>query len=146
MVQDALNRWWQPIMHFFGPPDKASVHSEKLMQWKVKMASNDDMRNQFLDTYVPKIWDLGLTLPDENLVRMTRPPANGIIPTRTGTSSKRSSTAAAPCNKERLDVRKWAGRARPLGAQGFNEPEQKKQPPRLHKDTSHGQPIIRPAA
>ena len=37
------------------------------MIWKVKMASNDDMRNQFLDSYIPKIWELGLTLPDPNL-------------------------------------------------------------------------------
>ncbi|RMG57977.1 MAG: 1,2-phenylacetyl-CoA epoxidase subunit A, partial [Bacteroidetes bacterium] len=27
MVQEALERWWQPIMHFFGPPDKQSVHT-----------------------------------------------------------------------------------------------------------------------
>jgi ring-1,2-phenylacetyl-CoA epoxidase subunit PaaA len=58
MVQEALNRWWQPIMHFFGPPDKASVHSEILMRWKVKMASNDDMRQQFFNQYVPKILEL----------------------------------------------------------------------------------------
>ncbi|HEY0272792.1 MAG TPA: 1,2-phenylacetyl-CoA epoxidase subunit PaaA, partial [Chitinophaga sp.] len=69
MLQDALNRWWQPIIHFFGPPDKESQHTEKLMQWKVKMASNDDMRNQFLDQYVPRIWELGLTLPDPALRR-----------------------------------------------------------------------------
>lgn len=57
MLQDALNRWYRPLLHFFGPSDKTSVHSEKLMKWKVKLASNDDMRNQFLDQYVPKIWN-----------------------------------------------------------------------------------------
>ncbi len=67
LVQDALNRWWPPIMHFFGPSDKISVHTETLMKWKVKMASNDDMRQKFLDEYVPKIWDLGLTVPDPKL-------------------------------------------------------------------------------
>src|SRR6185436_1257076 len=67
MLQDAMNRWYRPIIHFFGPPDKASVHSEKLMKWKVKMASNDDMRNQFLDSYIPKILEVGITLPDPNL-------------------------------------------------------------------------------
>jgi ring-1,2-phenylacetyl-CoA epoxidase subunit PaaA len=30
MVQDALNRWWKPVIHFFGPPDSESVHSEVL--------------------------------------------------------------------------------------------------------------------
>src|SRR5688572_5136911 len=70
LVQAALTRWWPPIMHFFGPPDKMSVHTEKLMKWKVKMATNDDMRQQFLNMYVPKIWDLGLTLPDPNLKKV----------------------------------------------------------------------------
>ncbi len=69
MLQEALNRWWQPLMHFFGPSDTMSVHTEKLMRWKVKMASNDDMRQQFISMYVPKIWELGLTLPDNELKR-----------------------------------------------------------------------------
>lgn len=34
MVQDALNRWWPPIMHFFGPSDKISVHNTIMMRWK----------------------------------------------------------------------------------------------------------------
>ena len=67
MLQEALNRWYIPLLHFFGPPDKESVHGKKLMKWKVKLASNDDMRNQFLDQYVPKIYELGLTLPDDKL-------------------------------------------------------------------------------
>jgi ring-1,2-phenylacetyl-CoA epoxidase subunit PaaA len=69
MLQESLNRWWQPLMHFFGPSDTMSVHTEKLMRWKVKMASNDDMRQQFINMYVPKIWELGLTLPDNELKR-----------------------------------------------------------------------------
>src|SRR5688572_126658 len=67
LVQEALTRWWVPIMHFHGPPDKASQHTETLMKWKVKMATNDDMRQQFLNEYVPKIWDLGLVIPDPYL-------------------------------------------------------------------------------
>jgi len=67
MVQDALNRWWRPVIHFFGPPDSQSVHSEKLIKWKIKMMTNDEMRNQFFNMYVPKIHELGLTLPDPDL-------------------------------------------------------------------------------
>src|ERR1043165_3838317 len=67
MLQDAVNRWWPPMMHFFGPPDKLSVHTERLMRWKVKMASNEDMRQEFIEQYVPKIWELGITLPDPKL-------------------------------------------------------------------------------
>ncbi len=28
MIQAALNRWWPPIMTFFGPSDKMSTHTE----------------------------------------------------------------------------------------------------------------------
>ena len=28
MVQDALNRWWRPVIHFFGPPDSQSCHNQ----------------------------------------------------------------------------------------------------------------------
>ncbi|MBI3141881.1 MAG: 1,2-phenylacetyl-CoA epoxidase subunit A [Bacteroidetes bacterium] len=106
-LQAALNRWWKPIMHFFGPSDKASVHSEKLMRWKVKMASNDDMRNQFLDMYVPRIWELDLTLPDPELRKDSDtgvwlfgdPDWNEFFEVIKGNG---------PCNAERLAVRRWA--------------------------------------
>lgn len=107
MLQDALNRWWKPIMHFHGPPDKESVHTEKLMKWKVKMATNDDMRQQFLDMYVPKIWELDLTVPDPKLRKnpetkkweFTDPDWNEFYEVIKGNG---------PCNKERLAVRRWA--------------------------------------
>jgi len=107
MVQDALTRWWPPIMHFFGPSDKSSQHTEILMRWKVKMATNDDMRQQFLNMYVPKIWDLGLTLPDPNLKKnmetglweYTEPDWEEF---------KRVINGDGPCNKERLAVRRIA--------------------------------------
>lgn len=107
MLQDALNRWWQPIMHFFGPPDKSSSHSEKLMQWKVKMASNDDMRNQFLESYVPKIWELGLTLPDPAL-RKNAETGRWEYSDPDWDEFFRVINGGGPCNMERLQVRKWA--------------------------------------
>ncbi len=67
MLQDALNRWWAPIMMFHGPTDKASKHTELLARWRVKLKTNDEQRQQFLRQFVPKIFDLGLTLPDPNL-------------------------------------------------------------------------------
>jgi len=107
MVQEALNRWWTPIMHFFGPSDKISVHTETLMRWKVKMASNDDMRQKFLDMYVPKIWELELTIPDPKLCKnestgkweYTEPDWDEF---------RRVISGDGPCNKERLAVRRRA--------------------------------------
>lgn len=107
MVQEALNRWWRPIMHFFGPPDKASVHTEKLTKWKVKMASNDDMRQQFFNQYVPKILELGLVIPDPEL---RKDPDTGIwnYGDPDWDEFKRVINGDGPCNAERLAVRRIA--------------------------------------
>ncbi len=67
MVQDALNRWWWPIIMFFGPHDKDSVHTATLHRWGVKPRTNDEQRQEFLRKFVPKIFELGLTLPDPGL-------------------------------------------------------------------------------
>ena len=107
MLQDAINRWWEPIMHFFGPPDKISQHTEKLMKWKVKMATNDDMRQKFFDQYIPKVYELGLTIPDPKFKKndetgkweYTEPDWDRFFEVINGNG---------PCNKERLEVRRWA--------------------------------------
>lgn len=107
MVQEALNRWWKPIMHFHGPPDSVSVHTEKLVRWKVKMATNDEMRQEFLDQYVPKIWELGLTVPDPNL---RKNPETGVWEFSDPDWDEffRVIRGDGPCNSERLAVRRMA--------------------------------------
>ena len=107
MMQEALNRWWPPMMHFFGPPDKISVHTETLMKWKVKMLSNDDTRQQWLDMYVPKIWELGLTIPDKNL-RKNEESGQWEYTEPDWEEFKRVINGDGPCNKERLAVRRTA--------------------------------------
>ena len=106
MLQDAVNRWYRPMIHFFGPPDDDSVHSSKLMRWQVKMASNDEMRNKFLSQYVPKVHELGITFPDPNL----RKKENGEweFSDPNWDEFYQVIKGHGPCNKERLDVRRWA--------------------------------------
>src|SRR3989337_993423 len=67
MLQDAIDRWGQPTMHFFGPRDQASPHLETMMRWRIKVKTNDELRQQFLRQFVPLITDYGLRLPDPNL-------------------------------------------------------------------------------
>jgi len=67
MAQDALNRWWWPALMMFGPPDSDSVHSAQSMQWKIKILSNDELRQKFVDQTVPQAEYLGLTVPDPEL-------------------------------------------------------------------------------
>ena len=95
------------MMHFFGPPDKQSVHSDILMKWKVKMASNDDMRNQFLDMYVPKILELGFTIPDPEL-RKDEETGKWHFSDPDWDEFYEVIKGNGPCNKERLAVRSKA--------------------------------------
>jgi ring-1,2-phenylacetyl-CoA epoxidase subunit PaaA len=65
MLQEAVNRWWDPTMHFFGTDipaeDDPSIH------WGVKTRTNEESRQEFLNQYVPKLWDMGVELPDPAL-------------------------------------------------------------------------------
>jgi ring-1,2-phenylacetyl-CoA epoxidase subunit PaaA len=67
MAQDALNRWWEPSLMMFGPPDSDSTNSEQSMKWRIKRISNDDLRQRFVDITVPQAEFLGLTVPDRDL-------------------------------------------------------------------------------
>ena len=67
MAQDALNRLWYPSLMMFGPSDKDSVHSAQSMAWKIKINTNDELRQKFVDQTVPQAEFLGLTIPDPDL-------------------------------------------------------------------------------
>ena len=86
MAQDALNRFWWPVLMMFGPSDKESLHSADTMRRKIKRFSNDDLRQKFIDATVPQGHYLGLTFPDPEL-NSTRRPATGTTARSTGPSS-----------------------------------------------------------
>ena len=52
-------------MHFFGP--SYAPKNDALLTWRFKTRSNEEMRQEFLNKYVPRIWSLGFTLPDPDL-------------------------------------------------------------------------------
>ena len=65
LVQEAVNRWWGPLMQFHGNPIPAE--DDPMYRWRIKSQANEEARQQFLDGYVPQIWELGLTVPDPKL-------------------------------------------------------------------------------
>ena len=67
MAQDALNRWWWPALMMFGPPDADSVNSAQSAQWRIKLFSNDELRQRMVDQTVPQAEYLGLSIPDPEL-------------------------------------------------------------------------------
>jgi ring-1,2-phenylacetyl-CoA epoxidase subunit PaaA len=67
MAQDALNRWWWPALMMFGPSDAESVNSAQSAAWRIKLFSNDELRQRMVDQTVPQAEFLGLTIPDPDL-------------------------------------------------------------------------------
>ncbi|SPH27445.1 1,2-phenylacetyl-CoA epoxidase, subunit A [Ascidiaceihabitans donghaensis] len=107
MAQDALNRLWFPSLMMFGPSDAESTHSEQSMAWKIKMNTNDELRQKFVDQTVPQAEYLGLTVPDETLAwnedkggyDFAEPDWNEFFDVLRGNG---------PCNTERLAARNKA--------------------------------------
>ena len=107
MAQDALNRFWYPALMMFGPSDKDSVHSVQSLAWKIKMNTNDELRQKFVDETVPQAEFLGLSVPDNKVkwneetghYEYSEPDWNEFFDVISGNG---------PCNTERLEARKKA--------------------------------------
>ena len=104
LVQEALDRWWQPLMMFHGNPIPAE--SDPTYQWRIKSQQNEEARQQFLDGYVPQIWELGLTIDDPKLRKnddgvweYTEPDWDEL---------KQVVTGHGPMTAERLDFRRMS--------------------------------------
>ncbi len=65
MAQDALNRWWPALMVFHGPDTPAE--KDKDIQWGIKTKTNEELRQEFLNTQVPRLREIGLVIPDPEL-------------------------------------------------------------------------------
>jgi ring-1,2-phenylacetyl-CoA epoxidase subunit PaaA len=66
-VQDGVDKWWFPVLAYFGPPDSHNFQMQQNARWRLKIDSNDDLRQQWLTKMVPVIQNIGLTIPDPKL-------------------------------------------------------------------------------
>ena len=107
MAQDALDRYWYPSLMMFGPSDKESVHSSLSMKWRIKINSNDELRQKFVDQTVPQAEYLGLTVPDENL-RLNSETGHYEFSEPDWTEFFEVLNGNGPCNTERLNARNKA--------------------------------------
>jgi ring-1,2-phenylacetyl-CoA epoxidase subunit PaaA len=64
LFQDALNRWWEAVMHFFGPPTR---EGDLLIRWKIKSDTNEALRDRFVQKFVPMLHGYGFVVPDPEL-------------------------------------------------------------------------------
>jgi len=65
LVQEALNRWWGPLMQMHGP--RGDRAKDRDLHWRIKAKTSEELRQEFLTIYVPRLLELGLTIPDPNL-------------------------------------------------------------------------------
>jgi ring-1,2-phenylacetyl-CoA epoxidase subunit PaaA len=102
LVQEALNRWWGPLMQFHGNP--IPKDEDPMYFWRIKSQGNEEARQQFLDGYVPQIWELGLTVLDPKL----RKNEDGVWEHSEPDwdELKRVVTGHGPKTQERLDFRR----------------------------------------
>ena len=106
MAQDALNRWWWPVLMMFGPPDQASQHSDTSTKWKIKRFSNDELRQKFVDATVPQAQFLGLTIPDPGMKQNEA--GNWEYSAIDWDEFKQVLAGNGPCNRDRLAARRKA--------------------------------------
>ncbi|UGY12893.1 MULTISPECIES: 1,2-phenylacetyl-CoA epoxidase subunit PaaA [Bradyrhizobium] len=106
MAQNALDRWWWPVLMMFGPPDQVSQHSDTSTKWKIKRFSNDELRQKFIDATVPQAEFLGLTIPDPGMKQNDN--GNWEHSPIDWDEFKQVLAGNGPCNRDRLAARRKA--------------------------------------
>ena len=94
-IQDALDRWWGPLMQMHGP--RSPREKDRDLHWRIKAKTSEELRQEFLTIYVPRIRELGLVIPDPDLRFDEATGAVALRASRTGTSCARSSPITARC-------------------------------------------------
>lgn len=64
-LQDAFERWWPRAIRFFGKFSQSDHIEERLKELRIRPATSDEIRQNFLDSNVPTFRQLGLDIPDE---------------------------------------------------------------------------------
>ncbi|WP_408009571.1 1,2-phenylacetyl-CoA epoxidase subunit PaaA [Pseudalkalibacillus sp. A8] len=108
LLQDALNRWWTALLMFFGPKSKENAstsHVDKNMRYKIREKTNEELRQEFFTKYVPRIWSLGLTIPDET-IHFDEEQGLWVYQDPDWSEFKEIVTGNGPQSKERLELRK----------------------------------------
>jgi ring-1,2-phenylacetyl-CoA epoxidase subunit PaaA len=65
MIQEALDRWWGPLMQMHGP--RSDREKDRDLYWRIKAKTSEELRQEFLSVYVPRLLELGLRIPDPEL-------------------------------------------------------------------------------
>lgn len=108
-LQESVNHWWPALMMFFGPQEtnQGSSHQQRNMRYKIRSMLNEELRQIFLNKYVPRIWSLGLTVPDET-IRYDQQQQRWIYREPDWALFKRIINNDGPKSQERINLRKMS--------------------------------------
>jgi ring-1,2-phenylacetyl-CoA epoxidase subunit PaaA len=107
MLQDAVNRWWESLLFFFGPVEVTPA-ARRMIEYKIRTKTNEELRQQFFHKYVPRIWSLGLTIPDPNLRYDKEEGKWHFTPPDWEKWGNIVKNNAGPRSQERVDLRRFA--------------------------------------
>lgn len=108
LVQDGLNRWWESLLFFFGPKSKDTTGSSKqdvTIKYKIRVSTNEELRQHFLTKYIPRIKSLGFTLPDPTL-HFDEEKEEWIYEQPNWEYFKKIQRNEGPCSQQRLALRR----------------------------------------
>jgi ring-1,2-phenylacetyl-CoA epoxidase subunit PaaA len=110
MIQEALDRWWGPLMQMHGP--RTPREKDRDIYWRVKAKTSEELRQEFLTIYVPRLLELGLTIPDPALA-YSATDASWHYTEPDWDELRAVVTNHGPKSQERLDFRRlnWAATA-----------------------------------
>jgi ring-1,2-phenylacetyl-CoA epoxidase subunit PaaA len=109
------------------------MHSAQSMAWKIKINTNDELRQKFVDQTVPQAELLGLTIPDPELkwnedrghYDFSQPDWSEFFAVIQGDG---------PCNSERMDARRKAWDDGAWVREGLMAHARKKRPARSRRN------------
>ena len=64
MMQESIDRWWLPAVQLFGPDSRPD---DEPQMWHIKSERNEDLRDRYVQKFVPQLLACGFTVPDPGL-------------------------------------------------------------------------------
>ncbi|TMW73055.1 1,2-phenylacetyl-CoA epoxidase subunit PaaA [Alteribacter natronophilus] len=108
MLQKSLTEWWPALLMFFGPKSKENVgksHVNKNIKYKIRTKTNEDLRQEFFNKYIPRIKSIGLEIPDKT-IHFDEEKGEWVYEQPDWNEFKKIVTGHGPMSEQRLSLRR----------------------------------------
>lgn len=107
LLQEAINRWWEAMMFFFGPRQMGQS-AQKMMRYKIRTKTNEELRQKFINRYAPRLWALGMRIPDPAVKQDPQTGERGYTEPNWALYTEMVRNNSGPFSQARLDLRRRA--------------------------------------